>query len=88
MMHHLPDDLKRGGLREIARVLKPGGRLLVLDMQGPVGPWKSRISDRLALMKEAGFSQVEMRGIRFLRFPRLGFALGRIERAEEGKAAL
>ncbi len=33
MMHHLPDELKRQGLIEIARVLKPGGRLLVLDFQ-------------------------------------------------------
>ncbi len=33
MMHHLPDELKRQGLAEIARVLKPGGRLLIIDFQ-------------------------------------------------------
>lgn len=34
MLHHLPDDLKRQGLAEIARVLKPGGRLLAIDVSG------------------------------------------------------
>ena len=33
MMHHLPGELKRQGLAEIARVLKPGGRLLIIDFQ-------------------------------------------------------
>jgi ubiquinone/menaquinone biosynthesis C-methylase UbiE len=37
MMHHLPDDLKRAGLTEIYRVLKPGGRLLIVDMQSTTG---------------------------------------------------
>lgn len=37
MMHHLPDDLKREGLAEIYRVLKPGGRLLIVDMESSTG---------------------------------------------------
>jgi demethylmenaquinone methyltransferase/2-methoxy-6-polyprenyl-1,4-benzoquinol methylase/phosphoethanolamine N-methyltransferase len=31
MLHHLPDNLKRTGVGEIRRVLKPGGRFMALD---------------------------------------------------------
>ena len=33
-LHHFPDELNRGILREIARVLRPGGRLVLVDMVG------------------------------------------------------
>jgi ubiquinone/menaquinone biosynthesis C-methylase UbiE len=87
MMHHLPDDLKRQGLREIARVLNPGGRLLVLDFRRSVhgGSWNSDIQDQPALMKEAGFSQIETGETRFRG---LGFVLGRINSAGEEMAGL
>ena len=39
MMHHLPGELKRQGLVEIRRVLKPGGQLLVLDAKRPTARW-------------------------------------------------
>lgn len=32
MMHHLTDELKERGLQEIKRVLKPGGRLLIIEL--------------------------------------------------------
>lgn len=37
MMHHLPEELKREGLTEVHRVLKPGGRLIVVDFDRPKG---------------------------------------------------
>lgn len=37
MMHHLPDNLKQDGLAEIYRVLKPGGRLLIVDIESSSG---------------------------------------------------
>lgn len=36
MLHHLPKDLKRRGVAEIARVLKPGGRFVAVDIDPPL----------------------------------------------------
>jgi ubiquinone/menaquinone biosynthesis C-methylase UbiE len=88
MMHVLPDDLKRAGLTEMARVLKPGGRLLVVDFKRPeghenqserpvhTGPWQSGVQDQPSLMKEAGFSHIESGLIETgtTKLPEVGFA--------------
>ncbi len=78
MMHHLSDTLKRQGLAEIARVLKPGGRLVIADFKRPeerptqpvrFGAGGSRIQDLAALVKDAEFSQVETEEMQLPRFP-------------------
>lgn len=92
MMHQIPDDVKRQGLAEITRVLKPGGRLLVVDTKRPeehhdgpahpvhTGTWHSGVQDQPALMREAGFSDIEAAELDVgdARLPEVGFARGRI----------
>ncbi len=71
MMHHLPGDLKLRGMKEVYRVLKPGGRVFIVDGSQPStsAPWllKHLMShmvhgagiEMLAdVLKEAGFTQI------------------------------
>jgi ubiquinone/menaquinone biosynthesis C-methylase UbiE len=76
MMHHLPDDLKRLGLAEMARVLKPEGRLVIVDFKraeqqhgqpAHIGAGSLGLQDLPRLLQEAGFSQIESGEIPFPR---------------------
>ena len=73
MFHHLPDEVKRRGLAEIHRVLRPAGRLVVVDFgatpEGGIGHvlcvlrvrtgWDH--AERLrAILTDAGFEAVQM----------------------------
>jgi ubiquinone/menaquinone biosynthesis C-methylase UbiE len=85
MLHHLPDDLKRRGLAEVHRVLKPAGRLVAIDFGATPGKGIGHLlcvlglrrgsdhAERLhAMFRKAGFDAVEMgpAGLRGLAFVR------------------
>jgi ubiquinone/menaquinone biosynthesis C-methylase UbiE len=84
MMHHLPAPLKRQGLAEIARVLKPGGRLVIADFTrkqerkaraARFHAGGSSVQDLVTIVSDAGFDQVEteeMQPPRFSAFPGAG----------------
>jgi ubiquinone/menaquinone biosynthesis C-methylase UbiE len=78
MIFHMPETVRRKGIAEIHRVLKPQGRLLVLDMALPSQPLPRAIAKMLfggmlehelqelrPLMEASGFSNIEIAPAKF-----------------------
>jgi ubiquinone/menaquinone biosynthesis C-methylase UbiE len=78
MIFHMPEVVRRTGMTEIYRVLKPQGRLLVLDLALPTQPVPRAIAQRLfggmlqhdlrellPLMEASGFSDVKIAPVNF-----------------------
>lgn len=91
MIFHMSEDTRRKGIAEIHRVLKPQGRLLVLDLALPAQPVQRVIAktlfggmlghdlrELLPLMEVSGFSEVEfgLANFRILGLSVLGFVRG------------
>ncbi|HEY7122787.1 MAG TPA: methyltransferase domain-containing protein [Ktedonobacterales bacterium] len=69
MYHHLPGDLKRQAVESIARVLKPGGRLVIVDYTQKLPGHRARpsgIEDAPALLRAAGFTDITSSPLGFL----------------------
>ena len=61
MIFHMPEDVRRKGFAEIHRVLKPGGRLLILDFGWPgKSAQQYHVRTLVPVLKEFSFSDVEL----------------------------
>ena len=96
MIFHMSEMMRRKGIAEICRVLKPQGRLLVLDLALPTQPLPRTIAQKLLgfslqhdlrelipLMEASGFTDVEIGPVKFriLGLSLLAFVRGRAHKS-------
>jgi ubiquinone/menaquinone biosynthesis C-methylase UbiE len=78
MIFHMPDEVRRKGITEIYRVLKPNGRLFILDLVLPTQPiqkaiaklllgfaLQNKLEELIPEMQSAGFSDVSVVPVKF-----------------------
>lgn len=60
--HHLPEEVKRQGVAGIARVLKPGGQVCIVDFMPRAGQPRRRMATDMSaladMLRDAGFTDV------------------------------
>ena len=96
MIFHMSEPVRRRGIEEIHRVLKPGGRLLLLDMALPEEPVSRTVARALfsgmlqhdvhelePVLEKSGFGDVELGRARFrvLGMSFLAFIRGRVRKS-------
>ncbi|AGL19338.1 type 11 methyltransferase [Actinoplanes sp. N902-109] len=72
MLHHLAEDERARALREVRRVLRPGGQLHLLDVTAPANP-RTKPGNVLAAMAGAGLTGPTENGRGRARFGRVVF---------------
>jgi ubiquinone/menaquinone biosynthesis C-methylase UbiE len=82
MIFHMPESVRSRGLAEIRRVLKPGGRLFILDLvlPGRLGHHHHHVRELVPVLKQYSFGDIEM--------AKAGFMGTWFVRAKAGKAQI